>query len=566
VTVKQLKFSITLVLFILVVMTPGALGAGQGNGVRGQSGSSGAAAPTSTAAPSISGSAVVGQSLTASTGSWSGSVSSYAYQWLLCDSAGNGCTSAAGATGSAYALTSSAVGYTFRVDVTASNKYGASMATSNPTGVVAPAPAPAPVSAPTNSAPPTISGSAVVSQMLSASAGTWSGSPTSYGYQWRHCDSAGAACVNVSGATSASYTLSSGDVGFTLRVAVTASNSGGSATAVSAQTTLVAAASTSTAYPASFFTGPLGAKNVLPPKASGALLGASSQGSFDQQKQQVLSRESYFARKYDMVQIHYGAPSGGCDYGQGYSPFTSGMEQWIDQHGSIIVMSWTHGWTLDQVNQGYADTCLINFGKKAAAFGKPVLLRIYWEFNGGTLRWAGSGQPFIDAWRRTVSKIREGGGTNVGFIWNPDGGYRATAFASYPGDAYVDWVGTSVYNFNNPNAWCGYHAGWCEFWESLSFDPVKYPAVYDVYAKTKPFIVPEMGSKEDPYTVGRKGQWMLNARDSLKTKFPGVRAINYFDIDASTTEGGGRNWRLDTSQSSLDGFRSLAQDAYFKTR
>ena len=50
-----------------------------------------------------------------------------------------------------------------------------------------------------NTSPPTISGTAQDGQTLSASTGSWSGSPTSYAYQWQRCDSSGANCANVSG-------------------------------------------------------------------------------------------------------------------------------------------------------------------------------------------------------------------------------------------------------------------------------------------------------------------------------------------------------------------------------
>ena len=64
--------------------------------------------------------------------------------------------------------------------------------------------------------------------VLSATAGTWSGSPTSFTYQWRRCDAAGAACTAVSGATRPSYPVTPGDVGVRLSLVVTAKGPGGS--------------------------------------------------------------------------------------------------------------------------------------------------------------------------------------------------------------------------------------------------------------------------------------------------------------------------------------------------
>ena len=95
--------------------------------------------------------------------------------------------------------------------------------------------------APTGTALPTISGTTTQGQTLSASNGSWSNSPTSYTRQWRRCDRSGASCSDISGAGSISYALAPADVSSTIRVVVTASNSYGSASAISSQTVAVAA-------------------------------------------------------------------------------------------------------------------------------------------------------------------------------------------------------------------------------------------------------------------------------------------------------------------------------------
>jgi Subtilase family len=193
------------------------------------------AAPANTGLPTVSGSAVQGQSMSAQPGSWSNNPTSFAYQWRDCDGSGGNCVDIPGATSSSYLLVASDVNSTVRVAVTASNAGGSSTAVSGATAVVQPAPPPAPV----NTSLPTVSGSAVQGQSLSAQPGSWSNNPTRFVYQWRDCDGSGANCVDVPGATSSSYVLAASDVNSTIRVAVTASNAGGSSTAVSAATAVV---------------------------------------------------------------------------------------------------------------------------------------------------------------------------------------------------------------------------------------------------------------------------------------------------------------------------------------
>jgi hypothetical protein len=188
-------------------------------------------APRSTALPTISGSPVVGQTLTATTGTWSQSPTSFAYQWQRCDTAGATCASIAGATGQTYVVAEA--GSTIRVSVTARNAAGAATAVSAATAVVSASGAPA------NTSAPTISGAPQVGQTLTASGGTWTDDPTSFAFQWQRCNAGGTSCVDVAGATAATYVLGTADAGATIRVVVTATNASGSVSAASAATTVV---------------------------------------------------------------------------------------------------------------------------------------------------------------------------------------------------------------------------------------------------------------------------------------------------------------------------------------
>jgi hypothetical protein len=95
-------------------------------------------------------------------------------------------------------------------------------------------------SVPVNTGPPVISGQLFVGQTLSTTNGTWTGSPTSYTYQWEDCNSSGTSCTSIAGATIGEYTLTHADIGYTIRVLVTAHNASGlSAPAESVATAVV---------------------------------------------------------------------------------------------------------------------------------------------------------------------------------------------------------------------------------------------------------------------------------------------------------------------------------------
>jgi hypothetical protein len=196
-----------------------------------------AAAPANTAPPSITGTPTVGQTLTASDGTWSNNPTSFAYQWLRCNGGGNSCADVANGTQKTYTLVGADAGHTMRVRVTATNADGSTSTQSAQTATVAAATSSA---APKNTAPPTISGTAKVGQLLTADPGTWSGNPTSYAYQWQRCDADVAICSNIVGATSQTYRLQNGELGYRLRVVVTARNAKGSASTSSALTAVVA--------------------------------------------------------------------------------------------------------------------------------------------------------------------------------------------------------------------------------------------------------------------------------------------------------------------------------------
>jgi hypothetical protein len=196
-----------------------------------------AVAPANTTAPEISGTPQDGQTLIETADQWSGTTpTSYAYQWQLCDASGSNCHDIPDATDGSYTPDSSDIGSTLVVVVTVSNDAGTATASSNPSSVITAAP-------PANTVAPTVTGTVEDAQTLTADNGAWSGTaPLSYTYQWEQCDWSGTNCQSIPGATEQTYTANSNDVGYTLVVQVSATNSAGSAAASSAATPTVALA------------------------------------------------------------------------------------------------------------------------------------------------------------------------------------------------------------------------------------------------------------------------------------------------------------------------------------
>jgi hypothetical protein len=92
----------------------------------------GATSPVNTSLPSISGSLLVGHTIRASTGAWTGlDTNGFGYQWSRCNTNGTSCASISGATGQSYGLGQIDLGAGIRVSVTATNHKGSTTAVSN---------------------------------------------------------------------------------------------------------------------------------------------------------------------------------------------------------------------------------------------------------------------------------------------------------------------------------------------------------------------------------------------------------------------------------------------------
>jgi hypothetical protein len=102
-------------------------------------------APTNTTRPSVTGTAQEGSTVTANPGTWSGDAPIvFTYQWRRCNASGASCVNIPNADDQTYAVSTSDIGDTLRVNVTARNSQGSSSAESAQTAVVTRRTAPAP--------------------------------------------------------------------------------------------------------------------------------------------------------------------------------------------------------------------------------------------------------------------------------------------------------------------------------------------------------------------------------------------------------------------------------------
>jgi hypothetical protein len=258
----------------------------------------------------------------------------------------------------------------------------------------------------------------------------------------------------------------------------------------------------------------------------------------------------------------------------------------IWRHGSLPLVFWSpwdrpyeqrkgpDRFSLKAILAGDWNRYIDDWADQARVYGHPMIVSFGDEMNGDWFPWSGiyygagkpvPGQPnelegaevFKRAYRYVVDRVRARGANNIQWMfqtnnfsypwenWNYGPNY-------YPGSAYVDWLGLSVYGeqfIEEP---------WAEFWPL-----VKWP--YEEMERldpTKPIMIAEWATGEFP-TRGNKAKWIRDALETIRTRLPRVKAEVYWHERWQNEDQTYSNLRVNSSPEALAAYQHRIADPYF---
>jgi len=290
--------------------------------------------------------------------------------------------------------------------------------------------------------------------------------------------------------------------------------------------------------------GQSGASALLVP-GSGALLGAfvgtgTLSGFEGELGRQIAINHEFVSWTQDFTTLLAGLAAGG------RVPLIT-WEAWVNGVGA----------PLTDIIGGTYDTMIMARAQAVKAFGKTFFLRWGHEMNGNWYPWDGANNganlaattTFISAYRHIHDLFVAAGATNALWVFCPNvasvpGDSWNQWQNYYPGDTYVDWMGFDGYNWGTVQP--------TSTWQT--FPTIASQIYAGLATKAKPIMIAETASTE---LGGDKVAWIAGVLPSLKTMFPGVKALVWFQMNKET------DWRIDSSPASEAAFVTMVSDAYF---
>lgn len=225
------------------------------------------------------------------------------------------------------------------------------------------------------------------------------------------------------------------------------------------------------------------------------------------------------------------------------------MLTWQPLHGrqaTGCIRDYSAGIPLPDILNGACDNYIRGFARALKARPERFLLRFAHEMNISDSPWwvghiGADPSLYTAVWRHVHRIFSEEEVSNVEWVWSPN--YASNPPDSwnslhryYPGDAYVDWIGLSGYNWYNTR------------------QPVVWRSFYDLYdgvlrdlacSYAKPQIIAEIGSVEGSTSTPTKADWIRDAYQRAPT-YPFLRAVQWFN-DFAYADPNNADFRVTTS-------------------
>ncbi|MBD0379097.1 stalk domain-containing protein [Paenibacillus sedimenti] len=207
-------------------------------------------------------------------------------------------------------------------------------------------------------------------------------------------------------------------------------------------------------------------------------------------------------------------------------PFPSSYVKRAKEAGAALQIAWEPDDGLDPV----ADNAYLRkWAQDAKAAGIPIFLRFAGEMNGAWVKWHGNPSQYIEKFRM-LHDVFAAEAPNIAMVWSPGDVPANDIDPYYPGDAYVDWVGVSLYI--EP-----YENGDPSLPPMIATSNVeRLTRLYNTYADRKPLMLAETGVPHYSHSAGEDfTEWAkLNLQrlyEIMPYKYPRLKAITYFNVD-----------------------------------
>ena len=226
---------------------------------------------------------------------------------------------------------------------------------------------------------------------------------------------------------------------------------------------------------------------------------------------------------------------------------------------------------LPSIAEGKWDAYIDRWADEAKAYGRPLLVAWGLEMNGTWFPWSGyfygKGKTTAEgpagpvlykkAYRHVVDRVRARGARNIRWVFHcqdysdPQESWN-TMEAYYPGSAYVDWLGLSVYGQQFR------HEKWTYFHDVMDY-PYREICAVD---PAKPVMLAEWGVGEFP-TSGSKEAWIREGFEQMRNKYPRLKTAVFWHERWQNADDSYSNLRVNSSPEALRAYREGVADPFW---